>query len=297
MSPLTNPREPVRRTTGKNAAWADAYARIGGSKLALGIRDIGAALQQVCGQAGGNGGRLQFPSRASSAASSKLVGISPTRIAMAFSSSTRRLSNAASSTSVVASSVSARATSEFVADAAVETAAREAHEFLSQLDLADDRGQFAVQGAEPKIVLRQIGLQGKQHLVHGRERTLRVSPRAFEAPAHAAPEIDLIAEIERRAESVHGDRAEARLLVWRVALAPPAWVGVECGQKFTPRYARRSPRLFDARDRCPEFLVHHARALLQLVQRLVAKHFPPCALRHVVEWLALLPGAEIGLGC
>ncbi len=93
------------------------------------------------------------------AANLKFVGISPTRIAIAFSNSTRRLNSPASSASVVASSVSARAIVQLVADAAFKAAARETHQFAPQLDLAAHCRDFGIERAQREIILRDVGLQ------------------------------------------------------------------------------------------------------------------------------------------
>jgi len=47
----------------KESGFGDADAGVGGGELALGFGNVRTAFEQVCGQAGGNGGRLRIPVR------------------------------------------------------------------------------------------------------------------------------------------------------------------------------------------------------------------------------------------
>ena len=100
---------------------------------------------------------------------------------------------------------------EFVADAAFEAAAHQPHLLLAQVHRAGDGGDFRVERAEREIVLRDVGLQREQDVVERGERGLGVGAGAFETAPDAAPQINFVAQIERRAERVGRDVAEARV--------------------------------------------------------------------------------------
>jgi hypothetical protein len=87
---------------------------------------------------------------------------------------------------------------EFIADAAFVAAADQLHLFLAQAHRAGHRGDFGVERAQGKIILRDIGLEGEQDIVIIRERCLGIGPGAFKSAPHAAPEVDLITQIQRR---------------------------------------------------------------------------------------------------
>ncbi len=119
-------------------------------------------------------------------------------MARAFSNSSRCWASEAASASVVASSVSALCYVEFIADAAVEAAAHQAHLFLAQINRAVHGGDFRVERPEPEIILRDVGLESQQDIVEGRQRALGVGARAFETAAHAAPQINFVTQVQRR---------------------------------------------------------------------------------------------------
>src|SRR5258708_36383501 len=99
---------------------------------------------------------------------------------------------------------------ELAANAALETASYQPELFLAQINRARDRRNFSVQRADCKIVLRHVGLERKQDVIERSERCLGVRAGALKTATHATPEIDLVAQIERRAERISGYRTEAR---------------------------------------------------------------------------------------
>ena len=111
---------------------------------------------------------------------------------------------------MVASSVSARATSSSLPMPPSKRLRTSRTCSLRKSTVPFDGGDFRIERAKRKIILRHVGLEREQHVVIIRERRLRIGARAFKTAAHAAPQIHFVAQVQRRVEGVGRDVAEAR---------------------------------------------------------------------------------------
>ena len=138
---------------------------------------------------------------------------------MAFSSSSRRCASEAASASVVASSVSAWATSSSLPMPPSSRLRTSRTCSWRKSTVPVDGGDFRVERSQCKIILRHVGLEREQHVVKIRQRRLRIGARALKKAAHAAPQIHFVAQVQRRAEGVGRDVAEAGIGVGRITCA------------------------------------------------------------------------------
>src|SRR6185436_17856087 len=122
-----------------------------------------------------------------------------------------------------------------------------------------------------------------------RYRSLRISARAFKSASHAPPEIDLVAQVERRVECVGGQSTKARGLLGRITLPRVAWIQVQAGHQFAAGHSGGRPRGVDTGRGRPDFLVGFERLGFQTVESCITKNLPPVSLRNMVKGLALLP--------
>ena len=115
---------------------------------------------------------------------------------------------------------------------------------------------------------------------------------AFEATADAAPQIDLVAEIERDLEVIDGEIAEVRHLVGRIALAREAGIKIHVRQQLAASHARRGAGLVNPSHGGFQLLIGLRGPRFQLFQGRIAEDFPPRSFWHTVQRCARFPGAE-----
>ena len=142
----------------------------------------------------------------------------PARMAMAFSSSSRRCASEAASASVVASSVSAGPRPVRCRCRLQNGCAPACTCSLRKSTVPVTVAISASSERKRKIILRHVGLEREQDVIEICQRGLGIGAGAFKPAPDAAPQIHFVAQIERRAEGVGGQVAEARDLVRRIAL-------------------------------------------------------------------------------
>src|SRR5712671_434807 len=92
-------------------------------------------------------------------------------------------------------------------------------------------------------MLCDVGLECEQHAVKCGKTGSSFGAGAFEATADAAPQIDLIAEIQRGLKVIDGQTSEARHLVGRIALTREAGIKIQAWQQLAASHAGRSAGL------------------------------------------------------
>ncbi len=144
---------------GEEGGLGDADPGVGGGQLALGGGDIGTALEEIGGEAGGDGGGHGVPVGGVNGCQVKGGGVR----AAEDGDGVLKLGAALGKGSgfgfgdgqlgLGAGGV------QLAADAAVEAAAHETNLLVAQVNGAGDDADFGVEGAEGEVVLRDVGLE------------------------------------------------------------------------------------------------------------------------------------------
>ncbi len=103
--------------------------------------------------------------------------------------------------------------------------------------------------------MRDIRLKGEENIVKCREGRLGIRAGALKSPPDAAPQINFVAEIERRRNGVRSQTAKAGLFIRRNTLAHQTRLKVQGGQQFAARHARGGAGLVHAGKGGFEFLI------------------------------------------
>ena len=184
---------------------------------------------------------------------------------------------------------------------------------LERLDGVALHLDLLVERTKREIIRGHVGLQAEQHVFVVGEARLRLVARRLERPAHLAPDVDLVAEIEghhrRRGEGVGtgpgraaAGRAHAAAaagfsqelaVVARGPLPFAAALEIERRIKIGLGLPRDGAGLAHAGDGGAQVLVGALGLFLQLVQLGIVKNGVPVALGNVVARIALLPVAVL----